>query len=111
MIGEPSPPSLLNLSKQEAWISASNSTVTHDLDTGITEYINEVVFITRQLEAYGHRPASGEVTDKLLIALHSSLSAIRTILFLQDPSPDIATITTTLQEHESQENILEGEDV
>ncbi|KIJ25635.1 hypothetical protein M422DRAFT_108713, partial [Sphaerobolus stellatus SS14] len=82
---------------------------THDPSAGVTSYINEVLSIVRQLNAIGHKPADDEVTDKILIGLDPSFSAIRSILSLREPIPRVDEITAALQEYENQEKVIIGD--
>ncbi|KIJ43819.1 hypothetical protein M422DRAFT_100852, partial [Sphaerobolus stellatus SS14] len=82
---------------------------THDPFAGVTCYINEVLLIVRQLNTIGHKPADDEVTDKILISLDPSFSAIRSILSLCEPIPRVDEITAALQEYENQEKVISGD--
>lgn len=80
----------------------------HNTATSVTAFISAVLSITRQLEAIKHKPAKDEITDKLLIGLDPSFSAIRTTLSLRKPEPTLGEITAALKEFELNEPNLKS---
>ena len=68
-------------------------------------FVNEVLTVVHQLESIKHKPQKDENTDKLLIGLHSSLTAVHTNLSLCMPEPSIKEITVTLKEFEDNETL------
>lgn len=77
--------------------------LTHIPTSGVTSFINSLTSIVRQLEAINHKPSKDEITDKLLMGLHSSFSAVRTTLALRSPEPSIKDIITALKQFEDNE--------
>jgi len=66
-------------------------------------FVNEVLTVVRQLESIKRKPKNDEITDKLLIGLHSLFSAVRTNFSLRTPKPSIKEITAALKEFEDNE--------
>src|SRR5882762_4722004 len=79
--------------------------LSHNPATGIMPFINKVLAIVRQLESIKRKPQNDEITDKLLIGLHSSLTAICTNLSLSTPEPSIKEITSALKEFKGNETL------
>jgi hypothetical protein len=63
--------------------------LSHNPAAGVMPFINNVLAVVCQLEAISHKPQNDEITDKLLIGLHSSFAAVRTNLSLRTPEPSI----------------------
>ena len=59
------------------------------------------LLVVSQLEAIKCKPQRDEITDKLLIDLHSSFGAVCTNLALRIPEPSVKEITATLKEFEA----------
>jgi hypothetical protein len=68
-------------------------------------FVNEVLTVICQLESIKCKPQKDEITDKLLIGLHSSFAAVRTNLSLCMPEPSIKEITTALKEFEDNKTL------
>jgi hypothetical protein len=68
-------------------------------------FVNEVLTVVRQLESIKRKPKNDEITDKLLIGLHSLFAAVRTNLSLRTPEPSIKEITAALKEFEDNETL------
>jgi hypothetical protein len=79
--------------------------LSHDPATGVMPFVNEVLAVVRQLESIKRKPQNDEITDKLLIGLHSSFAAVRTNLSLRTPEPSIKEITAALKEFEDNETL------
>ena len=77
--------------------------LSHDPAAGVMPFINDVLAGVHQLKAIKRKPQNDEITDKLLISLHSSFAAIHTNLSLCTPKPSIKEITTALREFEDNE--------
>jgi hypothetical protein len=74
--------------------------LSHNPAAGVTTFINNVHTVVRQLESINCKPNNNEITDKLLIGLHSSFAAVCTNLLLHTPEPSIKEITAALKEFE-----------
>jgi hypothetical protein len=79
--------------------------LSHDPAAGVMPFVNEVLTVVRQLESIKRKPKNDEITDKLLIGLHSSFAAVRTNLSLRTPEPSIKDITAALKEFEDNETL------
>jgi hypothetical protein len=79
--------------------------LSHNPTVGIMPFVNEVLTVVCQLESIKHKPQKDEITDKLLIGLHSSFAAVRTNLSLCTPEPFLKKITTVLKEFEDNETL------
>ncbi|THH14841.1 hypothetical protein EUX98_g9554 [Antrodiella citrinella] len=79
--------------------------LSHDPSAGVAKFIADLSSIVRRLKDIGHKPADDEITDKLLIGLHSSFASIRTTLANRTPSPSVTDITTALQDFEDAEKL------
>ncbi|KZP24160.1 hypothetical protein FIBSPDRAFT_889113 [Athelia psychrophila] len=77
-------------------------------ESGASGNVGMATSIVRQLEAINHKPSKGEITDKLLMGLHSSFSAVRTTLALRSPEPSIKDIITALKQFEDNELSTSG---
>ncbi|KZP02063.1 hypothetical protein FIBSPDRAFT_711921, partial [Athelia psychrophila] len=75
----------------------------HDPTSGVMSFVNAISAVVRQLESIGHKPAVDEITDKLLIGLHPSFSAVRTTLSLRSPEPSVKDIVSALKQFEASE--------
>lgn len=82
--------------------------LTHDPALPISHFIDDVASSTRKLNAIGHKPNDIEVSDKILIGLDPSWSALRTTLMFQTKSLTIDEITTALRQYEANESSAEG---
>src|ERR1700683_1144889 len=74
--------------------------LSHNPAVGVMPFVNEVLTVVCQLESIKRKPQLDEITDKLLIDLHSSFAAVRTNLSLRTPEPSVKEITATLKEFE-----------
>jgi hypothetical protein len=54
--------------------------LSHDPTVGIMPFVNEALTVVCQLESINCKPTKDEITDKLLIGLHSSFATVRTNL-------------------------------
>jgi hypothetical protein len=72
--------------------------LSHDPVVGVMPFINDILTVVCQLESINYKPTMDEITDKLLINLHSSFAAVCTNLLLCMPEPSIKEITTALKE-------------
>jgi hypothetical protein len=77
----------------------------HDPAIGVMPFINDILTVVHQLKSINCKPTKDEITDKLLIGLHSSFSAIHTNLSLHTPEPSIKEITAALKEFEDNETL------
>jgi hypothetical protein len=79
--------------------------LSHNPAVGVTPFVNEVLSVVHQLESIKRKPQKDEITDKLLISLHSSFAAVHTNLSLRTPEPSIKEITAALKEFEDNETL------
>src|SRR5882762_1385617 len=79
--------------------------LSHDPVVGVMPFVNDVLTVVHQLESINRKPTKDEITDKLLIGLHSSFAAVRTNLSLRTPEPSIKEITAALKEFEDNETL------
>jgi hypothetical protein len=79
--------------------------LSHNPMVSIMPFVNEVLTVVRQLESIKRKPQKDEITDKLLIGLHSSFAAVHTNLSLHTPEPSVKEITATLKEFEDNETL------
>jgi hypothetical protein len=79
--------------------------LSHDPAVGVMPFVNDVLSVVRQLESIKRKPQTDEITDKLLIGLNSSFSAVRTNLSLRVPEPSVKEITAALKEFEDNETL------
>ena len=79
--------------------------LSHDPAAGVMTFVNDVLTVVRQLESINRKPQKDEITDKLLIGLHSSFAAVRTNLSLRTPEPSVKEITAALKEFEDNETL------
>lgn len=77
--------------------------LTHNPTSGVMSFINSITSLVHQLEAINHKPSKDEISDKLLIGLHSSFSAVRTALALRSPEPSVKDIIAALKQFEDNE--------
>jgi hypothetical protein len=74
--------------------------LSHNPVIGIIPFINDILTVVHQLKSINHKLTKEEITDKLLIGLHSSFAAVHTNLLLCTPEPSIKEITAALKEFE-----------
>jgi hypothetical protein len=79
--------------------------LSHDPTVGVMPFVNDVLTVVCQLESIKRKPMKDEITDKLLIGLHSSFAVVRTNLSLCTPEPSINEISATLKEFEDNETL------
>jgi len=79
--------------------------LSHDPTIGVIPFTNQVLTVVRQLESIKRKPQIDEITDKLLIGLDPSFTAVRTNLALCNPEPSIKEITAALKEFEENETL------
>jgi hypothetical protein len=79
--------------------------LSHNPTVGVMPFVNEVLTVVHQLESIKCKPQKDEITDKLLIGLHSSFAAVCTNLSLHMAEPSVKEITTTLKEFEDNETL------
>jgi hypothetical protein len=79
--------------------------LSHDPTVGVMPFVNDVLTVVRQLESIKRKPMKDEITDKLLIGLHSSFAVVRTNLSLRTPKPSINEISAALKEFEDNETL------
>src|ERR1700683_3107133 len=79
--------------------------LSHNPTVGVMPFVNEVLTVVRQLESIKRKLQLDEITDKLLIGLHSSFAAVQTNLSLCTPEPSIKEITTAIKEFEDNETL------
>jgi len=79
--------------------------LSHHPTAGIMPFVNEVLTVVRQLESINCKPTKDEITDKLLIGLHSSFAAVRNNLSLRKPKLSVKEITATLKEFKDNETM------
>jgi hypothetical protein len=79
--------------------------LSHNPAVGVTPFVNEVLSVVCQLESIKCKPQKDEITDKLLIGLHSSFAAVHTNLALCIPEPSIKEIAAALKEFEDNETL------
>jgi hypothetical protein len=79
--------------------------LSHNPAIGVMPFVNDVLSVVWQLESIKHKPQTDEITDKLLIGLNSSFSAVCTNLLLCVPEPSIKEITAMLKEFEDNETL------
>jgi len=79
--------------------------LSHDPTIGVIPFTNQVLTVVRQLESIKRKPQIDEITDKLLIGLDPSFTAVRTNLALHNPEPSIKEITAALKEFEENETL------
>ena len=63
--------------------------LSHNPATGVMPFINKVLAIVQQLESIKHKHKNDEITNKLLISLHSLFATVCTNLSLHTPEPSI----------------------
>jgi len=73
---------------------------------GVMQFVNNVLTVVCQLKSINGKPTKDQITDKLLIGLHSSFTAVHTNIFLHTPEPSIKEITATLKEFKDNETLL-----
>src|SRR5882762_320406 len=77
----------------------------HNPAVGVMPFVNDVLSVVRQLKSIKRKPQNDEITDKLLIDLHSSFAAVRMNLSLCTPEPSIKEITATLKDFEDNKTL------
>ena len=77
----------------------------HNPTVGAMPFVKEVLTVVCQLESIKRKPQKDEITDKLLISLHSLFAAVCMNLSLCMPEPSVKEITTALKEFEDNKTL------
>lgn len=71
---------------------------THDPSRPVMDYINDIVNAHTSLSDLGHTPPSVDITDSILMHLHSSYDVVRASLVTQSSEPSLETIKKVLDD-------------